>query len=434
MGRTKKKTPDRWEQYMPMGKVIEGTRFVAFKTPLKQSLCTRIDKNDHFNVSHVLMEVTRLGRRLGMVVDLTNTDRYYDSNDLTMLGVEYVKLNCPGHEVDGREDIVDKFIYNIDSFLSRHPDEDLLIGVHCTHGINRTGYLISRYLIDRCDWSADAAMGAFEAGRGYAIERGNYVLALNRAEAQRKSGRRGSITMVEVVVSENAQAPAPDVMASETDSVSVRERPASSDHKITSWATINNLVGFAVVGVVKRTWEVKSESSDEASKQQKKKKKKKAKKRSKNDTSTVPDADEMQQMWQMMVGAAQTMMTSGAVSSPVYGMPNNPLPGPSSSSATSKTLQHEFLAGTGDDEGAGHEEELEGEGDDDEDDEYDDGEQEYPVILGEEDGAAASSSSTAEGASKRRRERRKRLQDMFHKMKKGRFWEIREMQKERYGF
>lgn len=36
---------------------------------------------------------------------------------------------------------------------------DLLIGVHCTHGINRTGYLISRYLIDRCDWSADAAMG-----------------------------------------------------------------------------------------------------------------------------------------------------------------------------------------------------------------------------------------------------------------------------------
>uniref|UniRef100_A0A914WP18 Tyrosine specific protein phosphatases domain-containing protein n=1 Tax=Plectus sambesii TaxID=2011161 RepID=A0A914WP18_9BILA len=374
MGRTKKKTPDRWEQYMPMGKVIEGTRFVAFKTPLKQSLCTRIDKNDHFNVSHVLMEVTRLGRRLGMVVDLTNTDRYYDSNDLTMLGVEYVKLNCPGHEVDGREDIVDKFIYNIDSFLSRHPDEDLLIGVHCTHGINRTGYLISRYLIDRCDWSADAAMGAFEAGRGYAIERGNYVLALNRAEAQRKSGRR------------------------------------------------------------KRTWEVKSESSDEASKQQKKKKKKKAKKRSKNDTSTVPDADEMQQMWQMMVGAAQTMMTSGAVSSPVYGMPNNPLPGPSSSSVTSKMLQHEFLAGTGDDEGAGHEEELEGEGEDDEDDEYDDGEQEYPVILGEEDGAAASSSSTAEGASKRRRERRKRLQDMFHKMKKGRFWEIREMQKERYGF
>lgn len=25
---------------------------------------------------------------------------------------------------------------------------DKLIGVHCTHGLNRTGYLICRYLID----------------------------------------------------------------------------------------------------------------------------------------------------------------------------------------------------------------------------------------------------------------------------------------------
>lgn len=68
-----------------------------------------------------------MGYRLGLVVDLTNTDRYYDCQDVIKLGVEYVKLNCPGHEVDGREDIVDKFIYNIDDFLSRHPDEGIIL-------------------------------------------------------------------------------------------------------------------------------------------------------------------------------------------------------------------------------------------------------------------------------------------------------------------
>lgn len=33
-----------------------------------------------------------------------------------------------------------------------------LIGVHCTHGLNRTGYLICRYLIDRMGWSAARAI------------------------------------------------------------------------------------------------------------------------------------------------------------------------------------------------------------------------------------------------------------------------------------
>nr|XP_058917986.1 RNA/RNP complex-1-interacting phosphatase-like [Kogia breviceps] len=32
--------------------------------------------------------------------------------------------------------------------MKENNDNDRLIGVHCTHGLNRTGYLICRYLID----------------------------------------------------------------------------------------------------------------------------------------------------------------------------------------------------------------------------------------------------------------------------------------------
>ena len=35
---------------------------------------------------------------------------------------------------------------------------DGLIGVHCTHGVNRTGYLICRYLIERLDWTPNDAI------------------------------------------------------------------------------------------------------------------------------------------------------------------------------------------------------------------------------------------------------------------------------------
>lgn len=33
-------------------------------------------------------------------------------------------------------------------FLKENEDNDKLIGVHCTHGLNRTGFIIGRYMIE----------------------------------------------------------------------------------------------------------------------------------------------------------------------------------------------------------------------------------------------------------------------------------------------
>ncbi len=35
---------------------------------------------------------------------------------------------------------------------------DLLIGVHCTHGVNRTGYMIGRYLVEQCGCTSHQAL------------------------------------------------------------------------------------------------------------------------------------------------------------------------------------------------------------------------------------------------------------------------------------
>lgn len=36
--------------------------------------------------------------KMGLLVDLTNTTRFYDRNDIEKEGVKYVKLQCKGYE------------------------------------------------------------------------------------------------------------------------------------------------------------------------------------------------------------------------------------------------------------------------------------------------------------------------------------------------
>ncbi|KAK6016336.1 dual specificity phosphatase, catalytic domain protein, partial [Ostertagia ostertagi] len=92
------------------------------------------------------------------------------------------------HEVSNREDIVKSFLNVVDEFISDSSNGDKLIGVHCTHGLNRTGYLICRYLIDRMGWTAERAISLFEFSRGHPIERGHYKKSLYDAEKRIAEG------------------------------------------------------------------------------------------------------------------------------------------------------------------------------------------------------------------------------------------------------
>ena len=77
------------------------------------------------------------GKKLGLVIDLTNTKRYYEATDWSNFGVEYKKIFCPGHTIHKSEELVEEFVTFVSEFLSKNDDADLVIGVHCTHGLNR---------------------------------------------------------------------------------------------------------------------------------------------------------------------------------------------------------------------------------------------------------------------------------------------------------
>lgn len=93
-----------------------------------------------------------------MIINATNTERYYDSREVSNLSVEYRKLPLSGRSFVESENLVKAFIKIVDEFLERNSDNDLLIGVHCTDGVNRTGYLICRYMIDRLGMSINDAL------------------------------------------------------------------------------------------------------------------------------------------------------------------------------------------------------------------------------------------------------------------------------------
>jgi len=162
--------PDRWENYTNIGKVVEGTRFISFKVPLKQMYLRKLPPG--VDPKWSLDDLVATEKNLGLVVDLTFTDRYYDYRELEKAGLEYLKIKTAGHMIPHKS-VIKAFNEAVDDFLTK--DETRLIGVHCTHGLNRTGYLICRYMIEKLGVEPDEAVNLFNVARGHTQERENYL-------------------------------------------------------------------------------------------------------------------------------------------------------------------------------------------------------------------------------------------------------------------
>ncbi|XP_072310651.1 RNA/RNP complex-1-interacting phosphatase [Eucyclogobius newberryi] len=165
--------PDRWLDYQAVGKRLPGSRFIAFKVPLKLALTCRLSSADVFGPWELLDTLTKDNQELGLIIDLTFTTRYYRAEDVPE-SLQCVKIFTAGHEIPSDETILN-FKRAVHRFLHENADNDKLVGVHCTHGLNRTGYLICRYLIDVDGVEPHKAIELFNSSRGHAIERQNYL-------------------------------------------------------------------------------------------------------------------------------------------------------------------------------------------------------------------------------------------------------------------
>lgn len=89
-----------------------------------------------------------------------------------------MKLQCRGHGETPTEEQKDEFVNLVHNFITQHPLQ--CIGVHCTHGFNRTGFLIVSYLVEKTDCALDVALNMFAKVRPPGIYKADYLEELYR--------------------------------------------------------------------------------------------------------------------------------------------------------------------------------------------------------------------------------------------------------------
>nr|AFN21248.1 PTP [Bombyx mori nucleopolyhedrovirus] len=161
--------PARWHNYLQCGQVIKDSNLICFKTPLQPELFAYVTSEEDVWTTE---QIVKQNPSIGAIIDLTNTSKYYDGVHFLRAGLLYKKIQVPGQTLPS-ESIVQEFIDTVEEFTEKCPG--MLVGVHCTHGINRTGYMVCRYLTHTLGIEPQEAINRFEEARGHKIERQNYV-------------------------------------------------------------------------------------------------------------------------------------------------------------------------------------------------------------------------------------------------------------------
>ncbi|KAM9317047.1 mRNA-capping enzyme isoform 2-T2 [Gastrophryne carolinensis] len=169
------KIPPRWLNCPRRGQPVAG-KFLPLKTMLGPKYDDQVPEENRFHPSMLSNYLKSLKVKMGLLVDLTNTTRFYDRNDIEKDGIKYIKLQCKGHGECPSPENTETFLRICERFMERSPDE--LIGVHCTHGFNRTGFLICAFLVEKMDWSIGAAVATFAQSRPPGIYKADYLKEL----------------------------------------------------------------------------------------------------------------------------------------------------------------------------------------------------------------------------------------------------------------
>ncbi|KAJ6844138.1 mRNA-capping enzyme isoform X1 [Iris pallida] len=171
-----KQLPQGWLECPPFGQSIGF--FIPSKVPLDESYNDLVLPGRRYSSKQVINVQRRTGRELGLVIDLTNTTRYYSPSEWTKLGIKHVKIPCKGRDAVPDNDSVNTFVYEVMQFLTRHKHSKKYMLVHCTHGHNRTGFMIVHFLMRSQNMHVAEAVKIFAEKRPPGIYKQDYIEAL----------------------------------------------------------------------------------------------------------------------------------------------------------------------------------------------------------------------------------------------------------------
>lgn len=148
------KRDDKWGDYPKFGipiKLTDKVYIVGFKCPMRKEFDPYYLPHERLTCSEVQSHYKKQHKmQLYSVFDLTNTGKYYDRNDWGKK-VNYFKYKLSGG-TSGKKVPGNDWLSGITTSIfeqveqAENLDQISVIGVHCTHGVNRTGYVISSFL------------------------------------------------------------------------------------------------------------------------------------------------------------------------------------------------------------------------------------------------------------------------------------------------
>lgn len=165
----------KWGDYDSYGDVIEGTSIIPMKTPLTLELQKNYMPKDPnnpsrtFTVQTFLEDQQKLGRTVGLILDLSNHECLY-ADDLPQ-GMEYKHVTFMAKHLPDPLNCR-KVRDTISEFLSRRPE--CYVGIHCSYGFNRTGFVVGTYLIEAMGYTPQKALDAFAKSRPPGVKHGNF--------------------------------------------------------------------------------------------------------------------------------------------------------------------------------------------------------------------------------------------------------------------
>lgn len=163
--------PKRWLQCPPFGQLIDDT-FLPFKTLYDGD--PTLPEAYKFSPEIFISRMRELKIDIGLIINLTFSTRYYDLQAITgEYDIEHHQIFCRGHNEAPSGQERSQFIKTCSQFISKNPHRK--IGVHCTHGFNRTGFMICSFLYEVRDWSIDAAIAMFASKRPPGIYKQDYI-------------------------------------------------------------------------------------------------------------------------------------------------------------------------------------------------------------------------------------------------------------------
>ncbi|CAD7962558.1 unnamed protein product [Amoebophrya sp. A120] len=172
--RNKPEWVQKWLECTKFGDPVID-KIIPLKTPCSWKWDWAIPEAERFGCADFLRERPN---EVSLIVNLTNTDKYCsweeEIKDLEGFDSIYVwQKKVAGRKVPTLGD-VDDVTWWMHDYVTRYPDKK--IAIHCTHGVNRTGFFVIAYLLRYGHFKTiEEAQKHFEMHRGEKMQR-DYLL------------------------------------------------------------------------------------------------------------------------------------------------------------------------------------------------------------------------------------------------------------------